>query len=54
MTIMEKTTTGSEERESWPPAQVCPVVFAHAMHIWEHDDGQARYCPGVWTQSEER
>ena len=54
MTIMEKTTTGSEERESGPPAQVCPVVFAHAMHIWEHDDGQARYCPGVWTQSEER
>ncbi len=46
--------TGSGGRGSWPPAQVCPAAFAHTMHIWELDDGQARYCPGVWTQSEER
>lgn len=39
---------------TWPPAQVCPAAFAHAMHIWEPVNGQERYCPGVWTQSEGR
>ena len=36
---------------TWCPGQVCTAGFAHAMHIWTLDDGQARYCPGVWTES---
>ena len=38
---------------TWCPGQVCTAGFAHAMHIWTLDDGQARYCPGVWTESDE-
>ena len=36
-----------------PVSEVCTAGFAHAMHIWTLDDGQARYCPGVWTESDE-
>lgn len=39
---------------TWTPEQTCTARFAHAMHIWELDDGQVRYCGGLWTQSEER